>query len=369
MNQLRTEINTAVGINPTAVFQQKIPSRAIGGVTLAPLPSVTLAPLPAMVAPQAVVVPSVQGPQVVPSVQGPQVVSQTVVSVPPQSGLTQLMIPMPVLPGTTGLGVGGLPSLPQIDITSPTQQTQPAIQITKPKTQPSGFQTIQQTQPIQVTTQQTQPSGFQPLTQFPQIMTSPGTKPVIQMQQGALQTTLSGTQTFGLPNVTTTALPTIALPTTRATKASQRIHLPKINTTVRTQRTVGTQKINTTVRTQRTPKINTVGTQGYPQIRLPTVQTVMQPIVLTSPVAITQQKGTGLAVAYTPQQQVVENIMRIDPTRLNPRRARKDDNSYSVKQLKAIAGSINLTKSGNKKELVDRIKSAILKVNPNAFNL
>ena len=105
-----------------------------------------------------------------------------------------------------------------------------------------------------------------------------------------------------------------------------------------------------------------------PKIQLPTGSTVVKPIPLTSPAAVPQQPATGLAVAYTPQQQVVENIMNIDPTRLNPGRAKKDDNSYTVTQLRAMAGSLNLPKSGNKKELVDRIKAAVLKVKPNAFN-
>ena len=93
-------------------------------------------------------------------------------------------------------------------------------------------------------------------------------------------------------------------------------------------------------------------------------ETVIKPIPLMSPTEITNDIQ-GLAVAYTPQQQVVQNILDIDPKRLNPRRAKKDDNSYDVKQLRFFSGSLNLSKSGNKKELVNRIKSAIIKVNPN----
>ena len=60
--------------------------------------------------------------------------------------------------------------------------------------------------------------------------------------------------------------------------------------------------------------------------------------------------------------------MNIEPKRLSETRARKDDNSYTVRELRVIAGSLNLAKSGNKKELVRRIKAEIMKINPNAFN-
>ena len=127
------------------------------------------------------------------------------------------------------------------------------------------------------------------------------------------------------------------------------IHLPKIKETAAVPGIKGTQ------------------VQGIPSVRLPTTQTVMQPVALQSPTNIPQQEA-GLAVAYTPQQQVVENITQIDPERLNAGRAKKDDDSYNVVQLRAIAGSLNLSKSGNKKDLVERIKAKMLSINPNAFN-
>jgi len=94
----------------------------------------------------------------------------------------------------------------------------------------------------------------------------------------------------------------------------------------------------------------------------------MTPIPLTSPQILTQQPTAGLAIAYTPKQQVVENLKAIDITRLNAGRAKQGGTSYDVKELRAIAGSLDLPKSGNKKELVERIKTAYMKLNPNAFN-
>jgi len=143
------------------------------------------------------------------------------------------------------------------------------------------------------------------------------------------------------------------LPVGKPGAPPQKIHLPKIRETM-------TPGVTNTV----APPI----TSPFPSIRLPTAQTVMQPVALPSPRNVPQQQETGIAVAYTPQQQVVENIMQVDPTRLNPDRAKKGDNSYTVAQLRGIAGSLDLPKSGNKKELVERITAKILKVNPNAFN-
>jgi len=104
------------------------------------------------------------------------------------------------------------------------------------------------------------------------------------------------------------------------------------------------------------------------RIQLPIASTVMKPVPLTSPAPITQRPETGLAVAYTPEQEKIKHIMNIDPSRLSSDRAKKDDTSYSVADLRTIAGTLNLAKSGNKKDLVERIKAEILKVNPNAFN-
>jgi len=110
------------------------------------------------------------------------------------------------------------------------------------------------------------------------------------------------------------------------------------------------------------------GIPGVPKINLPTFSTIIKPVSLKSPAAVTPQPKSGLAVAYTPQHKVLENIKNIDPKRLNSRRARGKDNSYSVPELKELAGKLNLPKSGNKADLVNRIREAILKINPNAFD-
>ena len=435
LNQLRTEINTAVNINPNAAFQEKTPAYgAFPTVTLAPLPAVTLAPLMSvgtgvpppqptrplneiclslrhqlmsvlsvdearlntvtmsalgtvtadptfynhlgsdeadllrrssagwieqrganpgydplvscenlvMLQAAAVHIPQVTMPQVttrlppsVPMTIVPPPVTTTMplpvpmTRLPPPISMTQPSQPMVPTPGMGFPGMTGLPPLPAIAVT------------------PGGPVQVIVTQPVQPV-QPTQPNGFQPLRPLPQIMTSPAPQPAVQMPQTTTALPTAG-PTVMLPGVqtNTVALPTARLPI-RGTQ--QKIHLPKIKETAAI------------------PSPQPTAVAGFPQIRLPTMQTVMQPIALTSPMAVSQQQETGLAVAYTPKQQVVENIMKIDPKRLNPRRARKDDNSYAVKQLRAIAGSINLPKSGNKKELVDRIKAAILKVNPQAFN-
>ncbi len=216
------------------------------------------------------------------------------------------------------------------------------------------------------------PTITSPLPAFPTVNVSPGSPAVNITTQPPPTQPISGLPP--LPQVTS-PLPQIGI----ATPAAQPgVHLPNIQTqtiqpvtTALPTGTIHRQKMATQV-TQpiRIPTVKATVPipTGLPQIKLPKVTTVMRPIPLASPAATTQRPGTGLAVAYTPQQQVVQNIMNIDPKRLNPRRAKNNDGSYSVKQLKAIAGGLNVSKSGTKKELVDRIKAKILKINPNAFN-
>ena len=449
LNQLRSEINTAVNINPKAVFQQKIraprPVGVIGArtITLAPLPAVTLAPIPPLVpippgAPQPIItaqqtVPtrplgeiclSVRnqliiilgidearlntltisvvnaaaadpnfyrglGPEeanllqkafggwleqmranpgydplmscenlvMLQAVAPQQVVPTTLptvplpaVTLPPATTVPPLAVPAPI----PTVPIPAVPALPQPMIPIPTTTPMiglpplPAISVSPgaPVVQLVPGQPPQPPQAVQPTT--VPPTGFQPLRPLPQIITSPAPQPAVALPGVQLPTVTLPTLGLGRAPLPTAALPTVR---TRAKAPhSQKIHLPKIKAIAAV------------------PAPRPSGIPGISQIRLPTVQTVMQPIALTSPAAAPQHQRTGLAVAYTPKQQVVENIMQIDPKRLNPRRARKDDNSYTVRQLRTIAGSINLPKSGNKKELVDRIKAAILKVNPNAFN-
>jgi hypothetical protein len=88
--------------------------------------------------------------------------------------------------------------------------------------------------------------------------------------------------------------------------------------------------------------------------------TVVKPIPVISPKPIKAR----VVSANIPEENLLENIKKIDTTKLKP--DRKGKNSYSVVELKAIAGSLNLAKSGSKKDLVERIKAAILRVNPSA---
>ena len=317
LNQLRSEINTAVNINPQAAFQKKVPAPVIGRVFLPPLPNVPLTALPQVAA------------FPVPTLPQPTLPVTTLPPVP-TIGMTAATMPQPMVPTGITSPMLGLPPLPGITL-------------------PKG--------PVAPT----QPTGFQPL---PQIITSPTPQPavvlpginvVLPTQQ--LPTQQLPTQQLPaqqLPAQQLPAQPTATLPIGRATGVAPQIHLPKIKETAPIP--------------QGFPQIQTPRFPGIPTVRLPTTQTVMQPVALTSPAAIPEQEETGLAVAYTPQQQVVENITQIDATRLNAGRAKKDDNSYTVVQLRAIAGSLNLAKSGNKKDLVERIKAKMLSVNPNAFN-
>lgn len=164
----------------------------------------------------------------------------------------------------------------------------------------------------------TKPAIIRPISDLPGIITSPGRQPVVRIES--------------------------PLPTGRRQrkKPSQAISLPKIKETVSVPSEVG-------------------------KIKLPTDITLITPVALKSPAAVPESRSTGVAVAYTPQQQVVENIMGIDISKLNTKRATKDNSSYTTKELKAIAGSLNLPKSGTKKELVDRITATIKKIKPDAF--
>jgi hypothetical protein len=94
--------------------------------------------------------------------------------------------------------------------------------------------------------------------------------------------------------------------------------------------------------------------------------TIVPAIPVTSPSAMNLAKTTSL---NTPDTEIMKNIMAIDLDKLTAEKGLKRDASYNVQELKAIAGSLNLPKSGNKKELVERIKAEILKVNPTAFNM
>jgi len=186
--------------------------------------------------------------------------------------------------------------------------------------------------------------------------------------------TIAALGTPALTGLPTVNLPVAGLPTELPTVNLPVAGLPTVNLPTIGQTRVGLPTIGQTKPATPQPIIipkikGTAATiPDIPRIQLPMMSTVMKPIPLTSPAPVTQKVEAGLAVAYTPEQQVVKNITSIDPSRLKSDRAKKDDNSYSVVDLRAIAGSLNLAKAGNKKDLVDRIKAEILKRDPNAFN-
>jgi hypothetical protein len=185
----------------------------------------------------------------------------------------------------------------------------------------------------------------------PPIVTKPVTKPTVSQLPPVTKSPLTALSPIPqMPSFPSPKVEQVALPTTTVTKKAPLIHMPKTITTVPIKPVV--------------PPVTRH--RGLPKFTFPTDTTVMKPIPLASPVVVVTQE---ISVAQTPQQQAVENIMAIDPTRLNPGRAKKDDNSYTVAELRFIAGSINLPKSGNKKTLVERIKAAIRKVNPNVVFL
>jgi hypothetical protein len=99
-------------------------------------------------------------------------------------------------------------------------------------------------------------------------------------------------------------------------------------------------------------------------VSFPKTSTVIPPIPITSPSAINIPK---ISSAEASSEDVLKNIKNIDVTKLKGERVRKGEDSYSVAELRTLAGSIGISKSGGKKDLVERIKKEILKVNPSAF--
>ena len=100
------------------------------------------------------------------------------------------------------------------------------------------------------------------------------------------------------------------------------------------------------------------------EIELPTDSTVIPSIPITSPAAMKIPK----AASSSGDNDLLKIINSIDVSKLRADRVKDKDAGYNVNDLKTLAGALNLPKSGNKKDLVDRIKALILKVKPNAFD-
>ena len=184
------------------------------------------------------------------------------------------------------------------------------------------------TSPV-ISPQGTSPQGASSQWTGPQGASSQGTGPLQLL-------------TFPLSGDSLTVIASPAnLPSTRSKESTPRIRIPKIKASP--------------VRPM-PPKKSTVTTIGG--IELPTTSTVIAPIPIASPSAATIAKVSTASVSNT---DMIENIMKIDLNKLIAERAGKNE-SYSVAELKSIAGSLNLTKTGSKKELVERIKNAISSV-------
>lgn len=104
-------------------------------------------------------------------------------------------------------------------------------------------------------------------------------------------------------------------------------------------------------------------------IMLPTSTTIVPEIPISPPSAsVIKPQLQNKAVIEA--SQVMENIKDIDLSRLTDERVNKKSGvtPYSINELKTLAAALNLAKTGNKKDLVDRIKSYVLKYNPSAFD-
>jgi len=139
------------------------------------------------------------------------------------------------------------------------------------------------------------------------------------------------------------------LPTKKSKDKTPKIKIPKIKSSV----------------VKPSPKKRQASAMGE-GISLPTDSTVIPPIPVKSPSTV---KVSKVKKASEPSEDMVKKVMSIDVTKLKTGRATGKDTGYSVSDLKSIAGGLGLTKSGNKKELVERIKQAILKVNPSALDV
>jgi len=144
----------------------------------------------------------------------------------------------------------------------------------------------------------------------------------------------------------------VPLPTKRPKEITPSIRIPKIKTTA-----VKPSPMRISKPTSFVPPIG--------GMQLPIETTVIPSIPITSPSALQTSKIT---IAKTESAQVMENIKTIDINKLNVGKTKKGNESYSVRELRSIAGSLNMIKSGNKKQLVERIKAFIKKVNPSAFD-
>jgi len=122
----------------------------------------------------------------------------------------------------------------------------------------------------------------------------------------------------------------------------------------------------------RIPKISITGIKASPNrnvvkqgvFDLPEDATIIPKVSVVSPSSLKYSKTKEKDEDAT----MIENINSIELNKLIDGRTGKNVGGYAVADLKVIAGSLGLSKTGNKAELVSRIKTTILKYKPNAFD-
>jgi hypothetical protein len=149
----------------------------------------------------------------------------------------------------------------------------------------------------------------------------------------------------------------IPSPISRRPDPKTNISPPKINTSH--------PKLNTTPPKPNTPPLS--GAKMVLPIQFPIYKTLVPRITLGEPRIITNHNA--LIGAYTPHQDAVTNLGKIDPHRVLTGRARRSDKGpakpgeltpYSMTELKAFAKILGLSKSQNKKDLAEAILSKLM---------
>ena len=103
------------------------------------------------------------------------------------------------------------------------------------------------------------------------------------------------------------------------------------------------------------------------KIEIPITSTILNRIDSTALDTLKQiseeEAGNNTSISsdtpITASQQVMLKLQKIDPTKLKAGRAKKEDDSYTIQELKDFAKDLKLRVSGTKKELVERIRSAL----------
>ena len=103
--------------------------------------------------------------------------------------------------------------------------------------------------------------------------------------------------------------------------------------------------------------------EGSLQSRLPDDATIIPPSKIQIVKTVNKEKDNEK------EKELISIINGINVNKLVPGRVSGKSEAYNVNDLKSIAGSLGLVKTGKKNELVDRIKEKILSMKPNAFDV